>query len=552
MSEQTAHITTKSSQTMTRHTWHDLLKRIFDLWFALFGLIFLAPLFLLIAIWIRQDSPGPVFFRGKRSAQGGGTFEIIKFRTMHEDPDAYNGPKVTAKHDQRITPVGRWLRTTKLNELPQLWNVVRGEMSLVGPRPEDPDIVSKWPVDAQNEVLSVKPGITSPASVLYRNEEELLASGKVMKVYLNEILPSKLRLDQLYVRNRTFLLDVDVLFWTFLVLLPQWGSYKPPEENLFWGPVSRLIRRYLNWFFIDLLTTFTAFALVGGVWRSMGPIHVGWMRSIVVALGFSILFSFTGAILGTNRIVWSDALASDVFDLLPAFALATVAVVGLNQALAVFPIGLVLSAAVVSFAGFILVRYRSRLLTGLAERLLSLRKDGIATGEKVLIIGGGDAGQFAAWMLARQNNGNRALRIVGFIDDDLYKQGTRIRGFHVLGKRDDILRIVDEHDIGIIIFAIHNIQSEEKQKVIELCNQTSARLIMLPDFLGQLNKLSAAQTMREQTASEETAGRLGGKFGRAALGIWLAELEVLAKDGDLEGLIARIKDYRDQLSDDQS
>lgn len=111
---------------------------------------------------------------------------------MYERPESYAGPKITANGDGRITPVGQWLRNTKLNELPQLWNVLVGEMSLVGPRPEDPDYVAKWPAEARRELLQVRPGITSPASVLYRDEEQMMQIENRETDYLQKILPSKL------------------------------------------------------------------------------------------------------------------------------------------------------------------------------------------------------------------------------------------------------------------------------------------------------------------------------------------------------------------------
>src|SRR5690606_29290266 len=107
---------------------------------------------------------------------GGKPFRILKFRTMYECPDSYQGPGITAKGDDRVTPVGQWLRHTKLNELPQLWNVLRGDMSLVGPRPEDPDFVKQWSAETRAELLAVRPGITSPASVLFPDEESLLGN----------------------------------------------------------------------------------------------------------------------------------------------------------------------------------------------------------------------------------------------------------------------------------------------------------------------------------------------------------------------------------------
>src|SRR5512138_750044 len=145
----------------------DFARRMLDIFLALFGLLVLSPLFLLIGIAIKRSSPGPVYYWGPRAGKDGKPFRILKFRTMYERKESYDGPKVTAENDPRVTPLGRILRQTKINELPQLWNVLIGDMSMVGPRPEDPTIASEWPEEVQREVLSVRPGITSPASIVY-------------------------------------------------------------------------------------------------------------------------------------------------------------------------------------------------------------------------------------------------------------------------------------------------------------------------------------------------------------------------------------------------
>ena len=149
-------------------TLFNFLKRLADLILSGAGLLILSPFFGLIAILIKREGPGPVFYRGPRSGRFGREFGILKFRTMTETAESYNGPRITAKDDKRITSLGKWLRDTKLNELPQLWNVLVGDMSLVGPRPEDPEIVKSWPEDARREILSIRPGITSPASEIGR------------------------------------------------------------------------------------------------------------------------------------------------------------------------------------------------------------------------------------------------------------------------------------------------------------------------------------------------------------------------------------------------
>jgi lipopolysaccharide/colanic/teichoic acid biosynthesis glycosyltransferase len=525
----------------------DFIKRFFDVVLSGLGLILLTPLAGLIAVWIKRDSPGPVLYRGLRAAKGGGTFQILKFRTMYERPETYQGPKVTGQKDERITRVGRWLRETKLNELPQLWNVIKGQMSLVGPRPEDPDIVETWSEDVRREILSVRPGISSPASVLYRNEEALLGSAQVMRTYFDSILPSKLRLDQLYVRYRTFWLDLDVLFWTFLVLLPRLGSYEPPEDNLFWGPVSRLIQRHLSWFSVDALITFFAFGFSGVIWRSFGPLNVGWSKAIGVALGFSLLFSLTSAVMGANRIAWSKAVAADIFDLLPAAGVATVVVYGVNYILSIFPSGMILMVAVVAYSGYIVTRYRTRLITGLASRLLRLRPGPRAAGERVLIIGGGEAGQFAAWML-NSGQSTSAFQVVGFVDDDLFMQGVRIRGVSVVGKRADIPLLVRQQDIGIIVFAIHNITLQERVKLLEICEQTPAKVVMLPDFLGMINAVAAIDEKGRLSSGDldNLSIFTGNSIPVAQVDSWLEDLEEAAQIDDPRMLLHQIHFLRNQ------
>ena len=189
------------TRTSPRRLVASFLKRLSDILISIIVLFLLSPVFLYIALRIKKDSPGPVLFRGDRMGRYGKPFKILKFRTMREDDQSHNGAPVTAQDDTRITPFGKYLRDTKLNELPQFWNMLKGEMSLVGPRPEDLKIAQGWPEEVKAEVLSVRPGITSPASVIYRDEEKLLQGTGFMDDYLKTILPDKIRLDQLYVRN---------------------------------------------------------------------------------------------------------------------------------------------------------------------------------------------------------------------------------------------------------------------------------------------------------------------------------------------------------------
>ena len=193
-----------------------LLKRLFDMAASGIGLLLLAPLLLALAVWIKCDSAGPVFFLQERVGLHGKLFRIIKFRSMRQNN---SGPQITVGADARITRSGRFIRAYKLDELPQLINVLLGDMSLVGPRPEVPRYVALYPADVREEALSVRPGMTDLASVQYRSESDLLAaSSDPERTYTTVILPAKLALYQQYVRQRSLWLDVRIICVTFGIL----------------------------------------------------------------------------------------------------------------------------------------------------------------------------------------------------------------------------------------------------------------------------------------------------------------------------------------------
>ena len=193
-----------------------LLKRLFDMAASGIGLLLLAPLLLVLAVWIKCDSAGPVFFLQERVGLCGKLFRIIKFRSMRQNNA---GLQITVGEDARITRSGRFIRAYKLDELPQLINVLLGDMSLVGPRPEVPRYVALYPADVREEVLSVRPGMTDLASVQYRSESDLLAASSDPELtYTTVILPAKLALYQQYVRQRSLWLDVRIIGMTLGIL----------------------------------------------------------------------------------------------------------------------------------------------------------------------------------------------------------------------------------------------------------------------------------------------------------------------------------------------
>lgn len=186
-------------------------KRIFDVLAAGLGLLVLSPLLALVALWVRLDSPGPALFRQTRVGRHGVPFTIHKFRTMRVEP----GAAITVGEDPRITRSGRWLRSTKLDELPQLWDVLRGAMSLVGPRPELPAYVALHPIGLREQVLAVRPGITDPASLAFSHEAELLAAAADPELeYREVILPAKLQLSADYAARASLRTDLGLILQT--------------------------------------------------------------------------------------------------------------------------------------------------------------------------------------------------------------------------------------------------------------------------------------------------------------------------------------------------
>jgi hypothetical protein len=364
-------------------------------------------------------------------------------------------------------------------------------------------------------------------------------------------------LDQLYVRHHSLWLDLDILFWTILVLLPALQSFIPQEDLLFLGPISRLSQRYLNWFLVDTLITFLSISLAGIIWRFFVPLDIGWGPALGIAFGFALLFSLTGAVLGMHRIAWSQAWASDSIGLLFSATLAGSIALFLNQAgepNPVLPPGMIILSAFLACGGFVSVRYRSRMITGLAFRWTERTGSTQVVRERVLIVGGGYAGQFVAWLL---NNGpsREIFRVVGFVDDDLYKQGIRFRGAKVMGRRNDIQRLVEQQDIGIIIFAIHNICAAEREHVLGLCNSTPARVVSVPDIIGDLN--SIILEMAKQGNHSQPTSRPAGSNGDPVftsrgippvrVQLWLAELEKRAKTGDLAAVNGQIRAMREGI-----
>jgi lipopolysaccharide/colanic/teichoic acid biosynthesis glycosyltransferase len=188
------------------------LKQALDRMIAAAGLLVLSPLLAVIALQVKRSDGGPIFYRAVRVGQYGRPFQLFKFRSMYVDADR-RGPGITTRGDPRVTPIGRWLRRTKADELPQLFNVLIGDMHLVGPRPEDPRYVALYTPE-QRRVLEVRPGITSAASLAYRNEAELLSGEDWETTYRTRVMPDKLAIDLAYLAQGSIWEDFKLILRT--------------------------------------------------------------------------------------------------------------------------------------------------------------------------------------------------------------------------------------------------------------------------------------------------------------------------------------------------
>jgi FlaA1/EpsC-like NDP-sugar epimerase len=246
-----------------------------------------------------------------------------------------------------------------------------------------------------------------------------------------------------------------------------------------------------------------------------------------------------------QKISWSSASPSEAFALIPPVLLASLAAVGVNAWLGLLPAHVILDAAVLALSGYFLTRYRTRLLTGAATRWINLRRSDLGLRERVLIVGAGETGQFAAWRLShRQTVSN--FRVVGFVDDDMFRQGVRLNGYSVLGKCADIPALVRKHDVGLIAFAIHNIPAPERRAILKTCRGSGARVVTWPDIPSLLRSHPPRTTPLDAAQLE---GNISMRRDQA-IG-WLDTLEDDLGQGDYSAALEQIHSLRQALQSKQ-
>jgi FlaA1/EpsC-like NDP-sugar epimerase len=337
--------------------------------------------------------------------------------------------------------------------------------------------------------------------VVYRDEEKMLASNNVLDEYMAQILPDKLRLDQLYVRNQSYLADLDVIFLTVIALLPKLRQKKFQERLFYSGFLYRFFHWVLSWFLVDVMVTILMVGISGIVWRISTVINLGPSIYLMIALGMAVLISLINTLLGLHTIKWATASPTYVIDIGISIAITITLLWALNRLVVTepwIPFSMFWLIGVMTFLGLVSVRYRERILTGLANRWLIMRSGSVAIGERVLVVGAGDLGEMAVWLLQRSAF-HDVFGIVGIVDDDLDKQGLRLNGHLILGGTADIPDLVEKYDIGLILFAISNIKPSRRRHLLDLCQSTPARALEIPDLIKVLDQSIRKNRIEEQS-----------------------------------------------------
>jgi lipopolysaccharide/colanic/teichoic acid biosynthesis glycosyltransferase len=462
-----------------------VFKRLFDIVAAAAGLIALSPVFALVALLIKLDSPGPVFYRQVRVGRHGQLFRIFKFRTMTVQ-QAAGAAEITVAGDARITRVGQKLRRYKIDELAQLIDVLRGTMSLVGPRPEVPRYVEQYPPEWRERVLSVRPGITDFASVHYRDENDLLARAEdPEREYVEVIMPSKLRYALHYVDNLTMADDLKVLGLTLrTVFVPSFpGSRRLAAMNnsKIWPwldqamsalqPRRRTIELFADGFIVLLAWHFTYLFRLGFERYQPGR---PWYDDLV-SFGVVAAYLMSLGLFGVARGLWRYFGFDDFKRITLACLMA-----GLISAVAVLMAGLVgVARAVLLLHPFFCIMALS--MARMVYRMIWENARAKANGQlgeprRAIVLGAGEA----ARRLVAGIHLRDGWTVVAMLDDDPAKRGRRIGGIPVLGPLADLALPHIHAEATHVIVAMPSADPAQRTQIVALARQIGLEVLVVP------------------------------------------------------------------------
>lgn len=446
-----------------------MANRFFDIVVSLAGFLLLLLMLPWIALLIKLDSRGPVFFLCDRVGLGGKIFKMYKFRTMYQTPRSLGG-SVSPLGDPRVTPVGRFLRRVKLNEFPQFINVLKGDMTLIGPRPEAPDLAALYP-DSAKKIFSVKPGLAGPNQILGRNEEEMYPPGvDPTKYYIEYILPRKLPLDLEYINDPSFIKNLKYLILSVKVTL--------------FGAIRRqhLVDNATQIFFILADIMLCIFALTLAHYLRYGSFAKPVLyRSFVSVLPWALLIRIPIFLyFGFYHTLIRHFSFYDIKIIVKGVTVSSVVL-----------IGLLLLIRLETFTeygrGVFLIEWFC-LVNLLAGYRIVLKKlfnhykaesNGQEHQRRVLIWGAGDAGELCLRYLQKERGSS--YETIGFIDDDPKKRSYRLNGVKVLGNRDHLKILVQLYKIQEIFVAMPSVAAHDIKKALEICDNlgVDAKLFQL-------------------------------------------------------------------------
>lgn len=451
-----------------------MAKRLLDILGAIIGLLLFFPLLAFIAVWVKLDSRGPIFFRQERVGRYGRSFWIHKFRTMVADAESHGLPLTTGK-DIRITRSGQFLRKYKLDELAQLIDVLKGDMSLVGPRPEVPKYVAYYPQELKEIVLSVKPGITDFASIEYRDENNILANAADAEgAYIQQVLPVKLKYHKKYATEQSLLLDLYLIFKTATLVFGRW---MPDTLNLL-GKLSRDQKRLAMLAFDAIVLPLAYWSALVLVEETFTPKigHIWWVFPLITLVTIPI-FIHVGLYRAVIRYM-EDKSAYTILYGVTLSVLILIMLVVITRQLAYVHKGVFIIywlAALVYIGGSrILLRSYYRRTRHLNE----FKK-------QVIIYGAGEAGVQLA--MGMQAAGRKTP--VAFVDDDPKLQNHEIGGIRVYSPVE-LPRLIDDMQIDHIFLSITSISPERRAEILANLKQLHLHVYIIPGIAELTDGLS--------------------------------------------------------------
>ena len=444
------------------------IKRLIDIFFSIIGIIICIPAFPIIGLFIKLDSKGPVFYKANRVGKSMRIFKMHKFRTMFDTPVEF-GESVCAKYDPRVTFFGRFLRRTKMNELPQLLNILKGDMSFVGPRPEAPDLAELYP-EAAKRVFSVKPGLVGPSTIIMRNEEECYPPGvDVKKFYIENILPRKVNLDLAYIDNPTFFKDIKFILSGVKETVFGAISKKHLTDNrsqiyLFIADFCLIVASYLIACFFAMFTSSAEIHFL--------RIFTNLAMLVSIQVGCNIYFGLYSSII--RYISYRE-----IFAVLKAVTCSSFFIVCITYFLGLdaYPN----SVAVIDWATLIL------LLTALrwGLRFYWEKKRRKVTGgfkRRILIYGASEAGYRALRTMG--NNQYSPFEAIGFIDDNPDTYGKALNGLKVLGNRYHIKELAELYRVNEMFITEPEAEPDKVLEIIKICRDLDLRCRILASSNG--------------------------------------------------------------------